>query len=77
MRCLFIQNPTSSTLFVELPKVSESPIQIFDINGKKVKELKNNELYFQIDISNLENGAYLLHFDFKGQQIVKRIIVQK
>ncbi len=70
-------NPTSSTLFVELPKVSESPIQIFDINGKKVKELKNNELYFQIDISNLENGVYLLHFDFKGQQIVKRIIVQK
>jgi hypothetical protein len=70
-------NPTSSTLYVELPKISESPIQIFDINGKKVKELKNNELYFQIDISNIENGVYLLHFDFKGQQIVKRIIVQK
>lgn len=74
---LVYPNPTSSTLFVELPKVSESPIQIFDINGKLVKKIESNDLHFQTDISNLENGVYLLHVDFNGQQIVKRIIVQK
>lgn len=74
---LVYPNPVSSTLFIELPQESESPIQIFDINGKLVKQLESTELYFQTDISNLENGVYLLHFDFKGQKIVKRIIVQK
>ena len=74
---LVYPNPTSSTLFVELPKVSESPIQIFDINGKLVQKLESNELHFQTDISNLESGVYLLHLNFNGQQIVKRIIVQK
>lgn len=74
---LVYPNPTSSTLFVELPKVSESPIQIFDVNGKLVQKIESNELHFQTDISNLESGVYLLHIDFNGQQIVKRIIVQK
>lgn len=70
-------NPTSSTLFIELPKVSDSPIQIFDINGKLVKKIESNDLHFQTDISNLENGVYLMQLIFNGQQIVKRIIVQK
>ncbi len=70
-------NPTSSILFVELPKVSESPIQIFDVNGKLIKEIETTEIYFQTDISNLENGVYLIHFDFNGQRVVKRVIVQK
>jgi bacillolysin len=74
---LVYPNPASSTLYLELPQVSENPIQIFDINGKLVKTIESTDLYFQTNISNLENGVYLLYFNFNGQQIVKRIIVQK
>lgn len=73
---LVYPNPANSYLTIELPQVVESPVQIFDINGKLVQEIESNELYFQTDVSLLQNGVYLLHFNFNGQQVVKRIIIQ-
>lgn len=70
-------NPTSNSLTIELPTATENPIQIFDIAGKLVKELNSKQTYFQADLSNMENGVYLIHFDFKGQKITKRIVIQK
>ena len=62
---------------IELPKITGNKIQILDMNGKIVDEFISNELYLQVDVLNLESGVYLLKFDFDGQQIMKRIIVQK
>ncbi|MDR0802292.1 T9SS type A sorting domain-containing protein [Fluviicola sp.] len=70
-------NPTGSMLIIELPQMTDNPIQIMDISGNLVKELKSDLLFFQTDISGFANGVYLVKFNFKGNQIVKRIIVQK
>lgn len=69
--------PSSSVVKIELPKITNNKIEIFDLSGKIVDEFLTNELYLQIDISSLENGVYTIRFDFDGQQIMKRIIIQK
>jgi Zn-dependent metalloprotease len=69
-------NPSSKSIFVELPKISKSPIQIFDINGRLINEIKSSDLHFQIDISHLQSGVYLFKFDFNGDTKIKRIIVE-
>lgn len=69
-------NPSSKSIFVELPKISKSPIQIFDINGRLINEIKSSDLHFQIDISHLQSGVYLFKFDFNGDTKIKRIIIE-
>lgn len=60
-----------------MPKTTSEPIRVYDISGKLVKEIKSNYTLFNVDINSLENGVYLLHFDFGGKTIVKRIILQQ
>lgn len=69
-------NPASKSIYIELPKISKSPIQIFDINGGLINEIKSLDLNFQIDISHLKVGVYLINFNFDGQTKVKQIIVE-
>jgi Zn-dependent metalloprotease len=69
-------NPASNSIFLELPKIAKSPIQIFDLNGRLINEITSLNLNFQIDISHLEAGVYLINFDFDGQTKVKQIIVE-
>jgi hypothetical protein len=70
-------NPTSESLFIELPILTSENIQIFDMTGKLVNEFKNDNLIFYTDISNLPNGIYTIRFSFNGELIFKRFIVQK
>ena len=70
-------NPANSFIKIELPKLTENTIQILDMNGKVVDEFYTNELFLQADISNLENGAYMLRFNFDGLLIMKKVIIQK
>lgn len=70
-------NPTNHVLNFELPIVTLEPIQFFDVTGKLIKEFTNNSVYFQTDISNFEDGIYLIRMNLKGQQITKRIIIKK
>lgn len=52
-------------------------IQIFDVSGKLVQEFETDNLVTQTDISTLQNGVYTIRFNFNGEFINKRIIVQK
>lgn len=69
-------NPTTSIVTIELPRTLSEPILIYDISGKLVKTVDEKGVYFKADLSNLEQGVYLMHFTFEEKQIVKRIIVQ-
>lgn len=74
---LVYPNPTTGKLTIDIPKATTEPIRVYDISGKLVQEIKSNNTLFNVDINSLENGVYLLHFDFGGNTIVKRIILQQ
>lgn len=74
---LVYPNPANGYLTVDLPQKTTSPIRIVDVSGKLAQEADSQQLFFQMDISTLESGVYLINFDFNGKQIVKRIVVQK
>jgi Zn-dependent metalloprotease len=70
-------NPANTVVTFDLPAIADGPIRIMDISGNLVKELKSDLLFFQTDISGFANGIYFVNFNFKSNQVVKRIIVQK
>lgn len=70
-------NPTNSKLFFELPEALISDVKFFDSQGKLVNEIEGKGLNFNLDVSLFENGFYLMKLNFQGQEIIKRIIVQK
>ncbi|MCS6819399.1 MAG: T9SS type A sorting domain-containing protein, partial [Chitinophagales bacterium] len=54
-------------------------IRLFDIQGRTIlQDYINKEGYLThtIDLSFVENGAYLLAIEQQGRVVVKRIIVQ-
>jgi Zn-dependent metalloprotease len=74
---LIYPNPTSNNLYIELPVLTNEKIQIFDLSGKLVHEFETDYLITKTDISKLQNGIYTIRFNFNGEFINKRIIVQK
>lgn len=74
---LVYPNPSSGSLTIDIPQMTTNSILMYDISGKLVKEIKGNSTFFTEDISSLEDGVYLLNFNFDGKLIVKRVILQK
>jgi hypothetical protein len=70
-------NPTSNSISIELPVITDNPIRIVDLSGNLIREFETNQIFFQTDLSGLANGVYLVNFNTNGNRIVKRIIVQK
>jgi len=70
-------NPASTHLNIELPALTSENIEIYDMSGKLVQELKTDNITFSTDINLLENGVYTIRFNFSGELINKRFIVQK
>ncbi|MNY01900.1 Bacillolysin precursor [compost metagenome] len=69
-------NPASSIITIKVPVNLDQLMTIFDLNGKLVKQVESNQLNFQVDLSSLDKGVYLAHFLMKGQDLVKRIVLQ-
>ena len=77
-------NPTNSILKINFELADASipaKINLFDVNGRQVKTITNNFLnsrFNQIttDISNLNNGVYLLQITAGSKSITKRIVKQ-
>ena len=74
-------NPTSDVLKLE-PSFNLSPVfeeeidyQIFDLNGRALKQGKIMSINEQIDVFDLNKGVYILHLDVNGQVISKRFTV--
>lgn len=54
-------NPTSTILNVNFNNSSHYNFEIYDLNGKKLRQLKTNKLLNTIDFSQYETGMYVLH----------------
>lgn len=58
-------NPVSDKLVLKSNLLNANTIIISDITGKTVKTINNSKLTESIDVSNLENGMYILTTDTK------------
>ena len=61
-------------LKINLKKINNADIQIFDIIGKSVLKLNTYVSNEQIDIADLKNGVYLSTITADNKRITKRIV---
>ncbi len=69
-------NPTNGIInfnFDSLPTQNIS-IEIFDLNGKKVKDTHNTQNNWSIDLSDLNPGIYIVNLNIDGRVFPSRII---
>ncbi len=71
-------NPVSGFLFIELPITEElDVIEVYDMNGRKVKQFKSDGYKNSVDLSGLNSGIYIVKlFSVKNHKLSKKIIVK-
>lgn len=71
-------NPARDILVLNTNATSDYSIEIFDVNGNRVKQfnntLNNNEM--ALDVADLAKGLYILRLQSKGQTTVRRFAKQ-
>ena len=73
-------NPTHGILNFSTSTIQKvNSLQIFDLFGRMVYELKNVELFegYSIDLSHLQNGVYFVVSQTENNQFTNRIIISK
>ena len=66
-------NPFTSVLSIATEQIPRS-IRVYDIYGRLLKEQTVSSQQFDLDLSGLAKGAYLLQIDFGDSQSVHRIM---
>jgi hypothetical protein len=74
-------NPTDDKFFIALPTLKSTPsLDLFDMQGKKV--LSQNDMtqydasHYEVQVSDLPKGIYLLKMTLDGKPAVQKIIVE-
>jgi len=77
-------NPASSSININfsVAKPAAVEIQVYDITGKVVKTVKNNDVAvgknaISIDVTNLEAGSYMYSINANGNRMFSKFIVTK
>ena len=71
--CSLYPNPFSTTLYVSTGESAQS-VCIYDISGRLLKEQGVYAKQFNLDLSELRSGAYLLQVDYGDSRSVHRIL---
>ncbi len=66
-------NPFTSILSIATEQVPES-IRVYDIYGRLLNEQTVSAMQFDLDLSGLAKGAYLLQIDYGNSRSVHRIM---
>jgi len=72
-------NPASSSLFVDLMSVNK-PIQrvrMLDVTGRTIDTYIMNAERMEINVSNLNSGAYFLEFMIDGSIFFKKVLINR
>jgi hypothetical protein len=74
-------NPTDDKFFVALPTLKNTPtLDLFDMAGRKVLSQKDmtqyDESHYEVQVSDLPKGIYLLKMNLDGKPAVQKIIVE-
>jgi hypothetical protein len=67
-------NPTKDEITIEWAGGSLANITIFDIQGKRVKEISSVDNLMKLSLNDCENGVYLVQVEANSAKMVKRII---
>lgn len=71
--CQTFPNPFTSSLSITTDNAAQS-VSVYDLNGRLLMKQSVNELQFEIDLSRLTHGTYLLQIDYGNSRIVHRIM---
>lgn len=71
--CQIFPNPFTSSLSITTENTAQS-VSVYDLNGRLLIQQNINELQFEIDLSQLTHGAYLLQIDYDDSRSVHRIM---
>lgn len=71
--CQIFPNPFTSSLSITTENVVQS-VSVYDLNGRLLMKQNINELQFEIDLSQLTHGTYLLQIDYGNRRSVHRIM---
>lgn len=71
--CQIFPNPFTSSLSITTENVAQS-VSVYDLNGRLLMKQSINELQFEIDLSQLTHGTYLLQIDYGNRRSVHRIM---
>lgn len=66
-------NPTKGDLQIEAENLTVNAVKVYNLLGQLVKSSTN----LQNDISDLENGSYLVVMETENGSVTKKIILQK
>ena len=69
-------NPTRNFVNIELPQmVSEADIVIYDVLGKKIKEVKVANQNYNIDLSGFKSGFYMMNIKTADGEGTKTLVI--
>ncbi len=71
--CQIFPNPFTSSLSITTENAAQS-VSVYDLNGRLLMKQNINELQFEIDLSQLTHGTYLLQIDYGNRRSVHRIM---
>ncbi|NND95605.1 MAG: DUF1028 domain-containing protein [Flavobacteriales bacterium] len=69
-----LQHPEDNEIDIALPEPMESKALIYDLHGRLISELNFNTQYYQLDISLLNSGMYLVQITSEKGFATRRII---
>jgi len=67
-------NPTSGHVSISFPNALESKITVYDLNGRLLLNTTETSTKSIIDLSNYEDGVYLLKIEVNQNEIIKRVV---
>lgn len=68
-------NPTTGRFYITFSKSLERPvIQILDVNGKVIQQVKGSGYRMEFDLSNQPGGTYLVIINTEGTIINKKVL---
>lgn len=68
-------NPTTGKLYITFSKaIDDAIIQVLDVNGKVIQQVKGNGTRLEIDLSNQPSGTYFILIKSNGKVINKKVL---
>ncbi|WP_343637504.1 PQQ-dependent sugar dehydrogenase [Fluviicola sp.] len=67
-------NPSSGTVQLELPENKPYTLQIFDYRGAKLKEIRDEALFMNLDLSYLSSGLYWFQYESESMKRIQNFV---
>jgi hypothetical protein len=70
--CSIFPNPSAGKLFIDNKNMNVKSIEIYDYSGKLLRNVIINNVFAELDISEIEPGLYFCHLIDEGNKSIKK-----